>query len=1621
LGRWIAALLPAILIAGTLATWWTLHRTDREQRAELLATTFRVAQGVEVDHVRALGGTAADLASPVYLQIKAQLALIRQAHATCRFVYLLGRKADGTVFFFVDSESPDSADCSPPGQIYYEANHLEASVFATGRPLVLGPRPDRWGTWVSGYVPLTEARTGAVLAILGMDVDARDWRRGVARAALPPVLLTLALVAVLLAGTALSARRSRLASAAPRWLWRLEPGLAVAVGLALTAFAAASAHERESHNRMRSFAQLADSEASRVAAALGDLRDFDLEGLSRFVEASDEVTWSEFEHYTAPLAKGTGVHAWEWVPAVDAADKDGFVRGVRAAGLPGFEIWQRDAQGERVPVQGREAYYPVLFVAPLGGNEPALGFDVGSEAVRRTALEEALRTGLATGTEPIALVQETDRQQSVAVFRPVFHSGDSPHLRGFAVAVMRMGALLQGVENRAAAHLELALLRSEGARERLASLGGDEGDQVPALSVGRPVAAFGQVFWVTAHAGPEFVGPRPRHADAWAALTGVLLTTVLAALVGAPVRRRERLEWLVAERTSALEKEEERLTATLRSIGEGVIETDASGRIVSLNPVAGRLTGWSEAEAKGRPVADVLCTVHAETRAPLGHPAERALRAGVAADLASPTAFVARDGAEYQIAASCAPIRSANGAIIGAVLVFRDVTREYRVRRLAQTRLALLEYTVAHTLDELLTKALDEIGGLLNSPIGFCHFVDADQKALTLQQWSTRTRQEFCRAQGHGLHYGVDQAGVWADCLRERQPVVHNDYAALPQRKGLPEGHAAVVRELVTPVLRDGRVVAVLGVGNKPADYTADDVETVSHLADVLWDMVEQKRTEQALRESQARYDQLAEQSRTFTWEVDADGLYTFVSHVVEQVLGYRPEELVGKRHFYDLHPADGRDAFRTAAFAVFARRARFEGLDNPAVTRAGQQVWLATSGIPVLGKDGELQGYRGSDTDITAGHQTEQSYQALFREMLDGFALHEILCDAQGNPVDYRFLAVNPAFERMTGLSARAVVGRTVREILPGIEPRWIDAYGRVALTGEPISFEDYSRDLDKHFEVRAFRPVLGQFACTFADITARRRAETEREKLLVVAEKSRRVLLSVLDDEKRTAAERTRLAAAIEQAGEMIFVTDPAGAIQYVNPAFEAVTGYSRAEALGQNPRLLKSGQQDDAFYRRFWETIASGRIWTGRMVNRRKDGTLFTEDATISAVRDAAGRVIHYVAVKRDITEHLRLTAQLQQAQKMDAIGRLAGGVAHDFNNLLMGIMNYTELCRDVLPPEHPARAYLDEITGDAQRSADLTRQLLAFARKQPIAPQVMDLNDALAGLLKMLRRLIGEDIDLAWLPGARLWPVKLDSGQFGQILANLCVNARDAIGGVGRITLETGNVTLDAAYGARHAGAGQGDYVLLAVSDDGCGMDKEILAHLFEPFFTTKPMGQGTGLGLATVHGIVEQNAGRIQAYSEPGQGTTFKIYFPRTADVLVEPTRPDLPAARPGGCETILLVEDEKSIRITTQRFLAALGYTVVAAETPAEALRLAAAHAAPIHLLVTDVVMPGMSGRDLAERLAEQRPDTKCIFMSGYTADVIVHRGVLDEGMHFLSKPFPRDALALKVREVLDG
>ncbi len=618
------------------------------------------------------------------------------------------------------------------------------------------------------------------------------------------------------------------------------------------------------------------------------------------------------------------------------------------------------------------------------------------------------------------------------------------------------------------------------------------------------------------------------------------------------------------------------------------------------------------------------------------------------------------------------------------------------------------------------------------------------------------------------------------------------------------------------------------------------------------------------------------------------------------------------------------------------------------------------------------------------------------FRALIHDAPLSIVAFDASGN-----IQLWNPAAERMFGWTAEEALGKP-----------------------HPIVPEE------KQEEFRALREMAlrGQ---TFTGIRLRRRRKDGSPIDISVSTSPLRAadgtitgIMSIITDvseRKKSEEALLRLATAVEQSAEVIVITDTAGDIEYVNPAFERVTGFRRDEVLGKNPRLLKSGKHDLAFYRQLWDTLLQGDVWTGVFVNRRKDGTLYEEEAVISPVRDTGGEVINYVAVKRDVTNERRVEEQLRQAQKMEAVGRLAGGIAHDFNNLLTAITGYTDLLLMDLPEGGAAHREVLEIRKAGDRAASLTRQLLAFSRRQVLQPKVLDLNQVVMDMEKMLRRLIGENIELVTALADDLGYVKADPGQIEQVIVNLAVNARDAMPNGGKLILETSKMEIDESYAGRHDPVRPGSYAILAVTDTGIGMDEPTMSRLFEPFFTTKEVGKGTGLGLATVYGIVKQSGGYIWAYSEVGRGTTFKVLLPGEEAVAELGEREVAYLYPSGGDETVLVVEDEKLVRDLVREILSQHGYHVLEASRGAEALEASGRHEGPIHLLLSDVVMPGMTGPELARRLTAHRPEMGVLFMSGYTDDAILHHGVFDQGEEFLQKPFTASALGAKVRKVLDA
>ena len=846
----------AIILAGALLTWWVIGRADREMRADLLQQAQAVAQAVNVEHVRALSGSESDIGSPSYQRIKEQLAAVRSANTQCRFIYLMGRKTENKVFFFVNSEPTSSKDYSPPGQVYDEAPEGFLRAFATRKALAEGPYTDRWGSWITVLAPILDPHTtmyglatpeqakamvfkalefyrkngrerllkeinnpqggfhkgdlyafaydrnmtwlahpikpelvgqnwidkkdwsggkyfrreiqqvahspghgwvefeyenpinrqhdhktayvegvddlivcagaykgnGEILATLAMCVDARDWKWKLARAAQPPILLTLTLATIGLIGSKQLARRSQLSGTAQPKMRRIEPVLAVAAGLVLTLFTAWMLHEREIHERAKTFAQLAASRTRGIAQTLHILRDTELESLAHYFRDSVMVTPEEFRGFTAYLTKNPAIQAWGWVPVVAAADKSRFEATAFAASSNRFEIWQNDAQGKRVTVSERAVYYPVFRIAPQAGNERASGYDLGSEPLRRAALDSAARTGLSTATDPISLMQETSKQKGMLILRPVFDSVNTNCLRGFALAVLRMGAMLRSVALDNSMPMELCLLREDAATESLANTWDTEVPPAWGLSATHHVFAFGKVFSVTTHAGPEFMSQYPIR-DAWlATLAGLMLTAALAVVINLILRRREERERMVFARTlelleseQSLQQTTERLSLAVCAGGVGIWDYDIVNNQLNWDDQMFRLYGITSDQFAGAYQA-WLAGVHPEDRQRCDNETQLTLRGEREFDMEFRVCWP--DGTTHNIRSLGSVKRDGTGQPLRMIGTNWDITLQKRLEEdLRQSKETADSANKAKTM--FLANISHEIRTPMNAIIGF--------------------------------------------------------------------------------------------------------------------------------------------------------------------------------------------------------------------------------------------------------------------------------------------------------------------------------------------------------------------------------------------------------------------------------------------------------------------------------------------------------------------------------------------------------------------------------------------------------------------------------------------------------------------------------------------------------------------------------------------------------------------------------------------------------------------------------------------------------------------------------------------------------------------------------------
>jgi PAS domain S-box-containing protein len=882
-----------------------------------------------------------------------------------------------------------------------------------------------------------------------------------------------------------------------------------------------------------------------------------------------------------------------------------------------------------------------------------------------------------------------------------------------------------------------------------------------------------------------------------------------------------------------------------------------------------------------------------------------------------------------------------------------------RREALLRARVRLLDCAVDHSTRDLLQATLDEVGLVTDSPIGFYHFVSADERSLTLQAWSTRTVQEFCTAEGYGRHYDVDQAGVWVDCIRQREPVIHNDYASLPHKKGMPAGHARVVRELAVPIFRAGRIVGVLGVGNKPTDYTDEDVRLVAEFADFAWDIAERKKAEDSLRESELRLRLALYASRQGLFDRDlATGAETVTDEYLA-MLGYLPGQSRPVRAPWmdRIHPED-RHAAAERFNAYLAGEVHEYRVESRHRAADGGWKWVLSLGsVMEWTREGQPCRMLGTYTDVDERRRTEEALE-----------------------------------RRIVALTQPQAAVESLR-------------------LSDLFNIDDLQRIQD-----------------TFANATGVASIITEPDGT-PITRPSRfcRLCIGIIRKTDKGMANCRHSDAVIGRHNPGGPVIQPclSGGLWDAGASITVGGRHVANWLIGQ----VKNADLDEADMRQYAEEIGAdpaafdAALAEVPVMSRERFADV--ADAVFALSRELSAKAYQNVQQARFIAERrradeerTRLETQLQQARKLEAVGRLAGGVAHDLNNMLAPVLGYGELLAQELEGEE-SREMVLEVLSAAGRARDLVRQLLAFGRRQVIDLRPVDLNHVVTGLEGILRRTIRENVSIVLALDPSAGAVKADRVQIEQVLLNLAVNAQDAMPDGGTLTLATGRVMVTEADLHRDPGGITGPHVLLAVRDTGVGMDPEMLDRIFDPFFTTKELGKGTGLGLATVYGIVKQHRGMVDVTSRPGSGTTFRICLPASDAPGAAPSPIHEPATV-GGTETILVVEDQEKVRDMVCHALARHGYSILGAECGESAMRVAEQHPGAIDLLLTDVIMTSMNGRQLHHQLTAARPGLRTIFMSGYPDEIIGREGILDGDADFIQKPFSLAALTTMIRRVLD-
>jgi PAS domain S-box-containing protein len=1533
----LAAGVLAILAAGASLAWWTAARADREMRADLLQQARLVAETVNVPYLQTLSGTDADLASPIYQRLKYQFGLVRGAIPLCRFVYLMGRRADGTIFMVLDSEPDTSADYSPPGQAYEEASAASHRVFDTGVESSDGPIPDRWGVWVSALVPVSDPRTGALVAVLGMDVDARDWSGMRLRAALPPALFALALALVLVTGATLLARRAALDGVTPGWMRHLEPALAVAVGLVVTSAGAWTAHEREVRHRREAFTQLATTgRTSELAESLRSLGATELEGLAHFVENSDDVTPEEFRRFATYLLKNPAVRAWGWVPAVPAADRSRFEAAARAAGLAGFAIWQLDPHGDAVPAASRDGYYPIFRLESAAGNTHSLGYDLGSEPLRRAALLEAARTGLPTTTDPVDLAQsEGGARRGMIVYRPVFSGGTAPRLRGFAVAMLRMERVLRSAGPDSAVFMELRLLRRDAAPELLASFGDSVRSQPAGLSSMRPLLVFGTVLTVTALPGPAFLRPHALRTGALAALAGLLLTAALALVIGVLSRQREKLEGLVLERTAALRASEMSYRNQFTANSSVMLLIDpAEGSILDANGAAAEYLGYPRERMQAMRVTDITTLSEADAMAILSsvrpdHGRQFQLRHRLA------------DGTERDVEVSLSNIQFGGRTALHAIV--QDVTERRQAAQALQESEANFR-AFFETIGDLIVVA---------TPQGRILFVN--------------------RAFERKLGYTAD----------ERSGMHLLDVHPADRRHEAEEIFAAMFRgeRESCPLPLATRSGALLPVETRVWFGKWNGTDCVFGVSKDL----------SAEQDAQQRFERLFRNNPTLmALSTLPDRRFSDVNDAFLKKLGYSRDEVIGRTAGeLSLFPLPDQQAEvagklqaegRVSEAEVLVRRkdgGLLEGLfSGEVITSQGRQYFLTVM------------------IDITEKKRAE----ARVRENL---ATLNGLLESTGDSVfsldrDLRFTSFNSHYAGYLRKRYGAEIGLGSRfddHIRDPARREIVLANLGRALRGERLTIEDLWTDAagEKHWRQVSHNPirdpdgVVSGIAVFAADVSEHRRAEEALRE-------ERRRLAGIIEGTNVGTWEWN------VQTGATVFNDRWAEIVGYTMEELEPVS-IRTWQALAHPENLRASGELLERHFRGELDYYACETrmkhkdghwVWVldrGKVATWTDDGKPLLmlgthQDITVRKQAEEELREINrQLAWATTEAKELAVRAEMASVAKSEFLANMS----HEIRTPMNGVIGMTGLLLETELSDEQRR-YAEIVRTSSESLLGLINDILDFSKMEAKRLDLETLDFDLSSLLDDFAATLavraheqGVELLCAADPGV---PVLLrgDPGRLRQVLTNLGGNAV-------KFT-RRGEVAIRVSTETEAAGE-----VLLrfSVRDTGIGIPPDKLGMVFDKFSqvdasTTRKYG-GTGLGLAISRQLVELMGGTIGVTSEEGRGSEFwfTVRFAKRAEGAEALAEHRPPADLHG--ERALVVDDNATSREILTSRLVSWGLRVSETQDGAEALealRRAVDEKDPFRIALIDMQMPGMDGETLGRMLlADQRlADTRMVMLT---------------------------------------